>query len=309
MTNKQKLVVSTMMFIVSCVILVAIIKFGYMEFSAELRGRQYVYERFNRISQNLAGFDAFLQNANQQEARILELINQFYGNYMSNQEILHIYEQRVIRAAAANNVTLMRTEISMDAWGSAALTVDIESNFINLYSFLFDIEMFSQIIEVSVAPTGAIRVITAPILFSSDIDDHMSGRTRIMDEVTQFGYFEEIINRTLGLFNLLDPEHTHIPSARDLLPSPAQEPFYFIEEVVVEEPVVVVPVRRVPVRREFPSITLAGIMYDPDSPVAIVNGEIRRPGDTVNGARITRITRSAVHFAFDGRQYTRRMPL
>ncbi|EDY81433.1 HDOD domain family [Verrucomicrobiia bacterium DG1235] len=48
------------------------------------------------------------------------------------------------------------------------------------------------------------------------------------------------------------------------------------------------------VKDSFPKIQLSGIFYNPDKPLASINGKIRRVGDTVSGAKIVRIEKSLI---------------
>ena len=47
-----------------------------------------------------------------------------------------------------------------------------------------------------------------------------------------------------------------------------------------------------------------GIVYSRDNPSAIVDGEIVREGQTVNGVKIVAISKDSVEFEKDGRRWT-----
>ena len=53
-------------------------------------------------------------------------------------------------------------------------------------------------------------------------------------------------------------------------------------------------------------VKLTGILYS-DDPSAIVNGEIVKEGDTINGAKVVKIHRDKVEFEEDGEKWTKRV--
>ena len=50
------------------------------------------------------------------------------------------------------------------------------------------------------------------------------------------------------------------------------------------------------------ALTIEGIIYDPVKPMALVNGEVRRVGDEINGMRIVEITKGSVIVEKDGKR-------
>lgn len=56
-------------------------------------------------------------------------------------------------------------------------------------------------------------------------------------------------------------------------------------------------------RAPGPSWSLRGIVYSPTSPMAYVNGQRVRIGDTVNRATVTAIGKTSVTLRFDGREF------
>lgn len=56
-------------------------------------------------------------------------------------------------------------------------------------------------------------------------------------------------------------------------------------------------------RAPGPSWTLRGIVYSPTSPMAYVNGQRVRIGDTVNRATVTAIGKTAVTLLYEGREF------
>ncbi|MDQ8181757.1 HDOD domain-containing protein [Pelagicoccus sp. SDUM812005] len=68
-----------------------------------------------------------------------------------------------------------------------------------------------------------------------------------------------------------------------------------IPSPALAEPAAELPKPQLPSPRDtFPAIELAGIFYNSERPLASVNGQIRRVGDTVNGAQIVRIDKRQV---------------
>jgi type II secretory pathway component PulC len=53
-------------------------------------------------------------------------------------------------------------------------------------------------------------------------------------------------------------------------------------------------------------VKLTGILYS-DNPSAIVDGEIVKEGDMINGAKVIKIHRDKVEFEKDGEKWTKRV--
>lgn len=53
----------------------------------------------------------------------------------------------------------------------------------------------------------------------------------------------------------------------------------------------------------LPALKLSGIVYDENSPYAIVNGAILREGEVIDGAKLVEIKKERVKFEFNGREF------
>ena len=51
-------------------------------------------------------------------------------------------------------------------------------------------------------------------------------------------------------------------------------------------------------------VSLNGIFYTKDNPLAVVDGEMVREGDVINGVKVIRIHQSKVEFEFSGHKWT-----
>lgn len=55
----------------------------------------------------------------------------------------------------------------------------------------------------------------------------------------------------------------------------------------------------------FPSLGVDGIMYDKDDPIAVVNNQLLRKGESIGGAKIIEITETEVVFQYNGKILTK----
>jgi hypothetical protein len=297
--NKNKLTSSGIIFVISLVLFFGVYKMGHEKLSNSLAARINVHERFKNIKSDLANFTSFSQRAMEQRQKFQELLGQFENSYMSNQDVISGFQARAVKTASANKITFSKNELSKDGADMTVLTMEFETSYSNLYKFVFDLEMFSEVKSVSVAASGVIKVVASPIVFSSQVDDFFSGRKVTRSEVDSFGYFKDIFDRTEQTYNSIG----HIPSWRDLLPAPSRDPFYFLQEKTAA----VAKKTGRPVRRSFPKIEVEGIMYDPANPLVVIGEKIYKVGDTIRGAKISRITEHNVTFIFEGQKYTIRI--
>jgi hypothetical protein len=88
-----------------------------------------------------------------------------------------------------------------------------------------------------------------------------------------------------------------------VIPKAPEPPVVVVEPVPeVQEPVEAEAAAEVPVEE---TIEISGIVYSEKKPTVLINGQVVFEGQAVNGATILKISRNAVEFEKDGRQWTR----
>lgn len=53
----------------------------------------------------------------------------------------------------------------------------------------------------------------------------------------------------------------------------------------------------------LPAMTLGGIIWDAENPIAMINGTDVRPGDTIRGARVVSIGQDSVELTYKGKRF------
>ncbi len=75
-----------------------------------------------------------------------------------------------------------------------------------------------------------------------------------------------------------------------------------IPEIAVESPIEERPVEKIPEIPVFPpELNVQAVVWGSPVPQAVINGEILRIGDTIDGAKITNITREGIDIIYKGR--------
>ena len=87
-------------------------------------------------------------------------------------------------------------------------------------------------------------------------------------------------------FDLITSKYKNFEQLRD--------PFTFAKSIATKKTSTKQSKRKYKTKSSIPKLELKGIIFDKENPMAIINGEVYREGDLIEGFRIVRITKDGV---------------
>ncbi|MDD5102388.1 MAG: hypothetical protein PHH62_05335 [Endomicrobiaceae bacterium] len=266
-----------------------------------LNEKKIIYDRFNAINMQLNDFSNIQRSIDEQKDKITEIISEYEDFFIPNDEIVNRYKVQVIKLLKQYEIQSTDDNIKQiqKEGNNIVLTLNLKATYDQVYKFLFDIEKFSTVSNVTMSYTGNVTIDCSPVLYSSSINDYFSGRVeQSIDEISAKGYFKEISDK---IFSSMDVGY--VPTWRDLLPVP-RNPFIsgFVKKKVVQK-YVSQPV----ISRAVPVIVLEGIMYETKNPIVIIEGQLYPKGAIYKGAKIIKIEQNSITVDFYGKNYTIKM--
>lgn len=306
--NSNKLVVFLLNVILFVGIFVAIYQTSYLKYKNILNERKDVYRRFCDINSQLDDFENIQSNMRDQKNKMEEIFSIYENYYKTNDEIINSYKPMIEEFLMQHEVNItsstIKQEINEEDKNKLVLVLSFQTTYDQLYQLLFDIERFSTVSDLKVSYLGDVSFKCSPNLYSQEINDCFSGRIdQSRGEIEATGYFKEISDKIIFEINNFGEYSTW----KDLFPVPRNPlfPGYVKKKAVVVKKKKVAPVV---VAKPLPAdITLEGVMYENQTPIAIVDGKLLKVGSVHKGARLVKINKNNVDFEYYGKIYKVRM--
>lgn len=300
MTNRN--FVFFMNLVIFIVIMSLIYVFVYSKYNNMLNEKKIIYNRFNDINMQLNDFSNIQRSIDEQKDKINEIISEYDDFFIPNDEIVNRYKVQIITLLKQYEIQVADDNVKqIQKDNNIVLSLNLKATYDQVYKFLFDIEKFSTVSNVTISYTGNVTIDCSPVLYSSSINDYFSGRVeQSIDEISAKGYFKEISDKIFASMDV-----GYIPTWRDLLPVP-RNPFIsgFVKEKVVKK---TVSTSQPVVVREMPTIVLEGIMYETKNPIVIIDGQLYPEGSIYKGAKIIKIDQNSISVNHYGKIYTIKM--
>ena len=274
--------------------------FVYSKYAGIRSEKKMVYEKYYDINKQLDDFANMQMKMNDQIDSLSEPFFVYEDTFYSNEQNKTAYKVKILDLLKSLGVNVGSESLVQEQTkdGNISMKIKINTEYERLCKFLFEIEKYSIIDNISVDYKGNIVIQVSPILFDEQTSDFFSGKSSIDlidDDVRKAGYFKEIADKIDEV-----KEIGEVNSWREFQPIP-RNPFYYY--VQPKKNTDTASVNKVSNAKQD-KIKIDGIMYDKQNPMVIIDGKFYYIGGTYKNYKIVQINENNIKVNNSGKVYT-----
>lgn len=286
-------------------VMVYVYEVPFKKYRGILNEKEIVVDRLQNIEKQLDNFQETKLRLSEKEQKLNEIVSAYKEFIVSNDELINNYKAKIISVLKQYDITEFKESIKslQDNNSNIVLEFDFNITYDKLYRLLFDIEKFSVISKVDYANNNVVFE-CSPVLYSPVLNDYFLGRqAQNVNDILKKGLFYEVANKVIASVDGMG----YIPTLKDLLPTP-RNPFLKSVERNVVKPKTAVKQTVVKDVVRAPEITLDGILYDEQNPVAIIDGNLYHVGNLYKkNVKIKKINPSSIEVEYSGKTFKIKM--
>jgi hypothetical protein len=274
----------------------------YSKYKANFNRITSVYDKFCEVDRKIDAFNETQIRVSEKEDFIFDMMGYYKANLNPNEKILNSYKDKVLELLKQMEIYVSGEDIKQTPKddGNIYLEFSFVANYDTFCKFLFELEQFTEIESVTYNYKGEANMKISPILYSSQVNSSLSGRTVIenLDDIARAGYFKTIADKLLSIKDI-----GYADTWRDIGHIP-DSPFF---RVVIEKKKKPKKYSAVVRNVEKPNIVIDGIMYEDTNPMVIIDGRFYYVGDKYKNAKIVKIQQNNIIVDCYGVKYTIKM--
>lgn len=296
----------TIFFVINTIIFFALLlfvyNFIYLNSLSDYRNAKQTYAALKSANLDLSEFDNMKKNIEDQQPVFQETFEKYKDSFITNDELIHNYETKVDEVLKGNEILKVSKSVQYilddNDMKNISLNLNFNAPYDNVYSALFEIEKFSIVNKFYMTNKYDVQMECKQILHELELDEFFMGRSGYIttDKTLSNEDFKKLYN------NLDKLSHFNIPTWRDLLPVP-RNPFSL--NLTPEQ---IKALKKAAKPKGTPAkikdIYIEGILYEKNSPVCVIGGNLYRTGSFYKGdVKIIRIVKNGIIVNYKGTNY------
>jgi hypothetical protein len=252
-------------------------------------------EHMHAKAQQYNNFSPFRIKLDQQRELVNTLSTSFGSNYFVNNQSENNFLDEVGNLCQQANIKLDHISPTKIDTGQA-WAVGFVTHFWQMNSFLLSLEKYFKIeslrIQKGDAAGNRVDMVIVPVIVAGNADGSALNPAKAKQDIFDlFSATEEIVKR-------VQQKQAEIGSNAQVQRNPFNEESAPKIVTVPRQPQVAKPVV------EAPPISLDSIFWDPETPVAVINGKAMREGETIKDVTISKIQEDGVTVEWKGHKHT-----